>query len=107
MIAYAHVKIGSNSYEKVKTFKYLSSLLEIQNYIHEEMKCRFKTGNSCCYWVKTLLSSRLFSKNLEIKIYLKNIVSCVIWFWNMAFYTKGEIQTIGIWKQDSQASVLA
>ena len=27
MIANAHVKIGSNSYEKVKTFKYLGSLL--------------------------------------------------------------------------------
>ena len=27
MIANAHIKIGSNSYEKVKTFKYLGSLL--------------------------------------------------------------------------------
>ena len=26
MIANAHIKIGSNSYEKVKTFKYLGSL---------------------------------------------------------------------------------
>ena len=27
MIANEHIKIGSNSYEKVKTFKYLGSLL--------------------------------------------------------------------------------
>ena len=27
MIENAHIKIGSNSYEKVKTFKYLGSLL--------------------------------------------------------------------------------
>ena len=27
MIANAHIKIGSNSYKKVKTFKYLGSLL--------------------------------------------------------------------------------
>ena len=34
----AHIKIGSNSYEKVKPFKYLGSLLTNQNYIQEEMK---------------------------------------------------------------------
>ena len=30
MIANAHIKIGSNSYEKMKTFKYLGSLLTNQ-----------------------------------------------------------------------------
>ena len=35
MIANSHIKIGSNSYEKVKTFKYLGSLLTNQNYIQE------------------------------------------------------------------------
>ena len=35
MIANAHIKIGSNSYEKVKTFKYLGSLLTNQNSIQE------------------------------------------------------------------------
>ena len=33
MIANEHIKIDSNSYEKVKTFKYLGSLLANQNYI--------------------------------------------------------------------------
>ena len=47
MIANAHIKIGSNSYEKVKTFKYLGSLLTNQNSIQEEIKCRLKAGNSC------------------------------------------------------------
>ena len=37
----------SNSYEKVKTLKYLGSLLTNQNSIHDEMKCRLKAGNSC------------------------------------------------------------
>ena len=36
MIANAHIKIG-NSYEKVKKFKYLGSLLKNQNYIQEEI----------------------------------------------------------------------
>ena len=37
MIANEHIKIGSNSYEKVKTFKYLGSLLTNQNSIQEEI----------------------------------------------------------------------
>ena len=40
MIANAHIKIGSNSNEKVKTFKYLGSLLTNQNCIQEEIKYR-------------------------------------------------------------------
>ena len=66
--------IGSNSYEKVKTFKYLGSLSTNQNYIQEEIKCRLKAGNSCYNSVQTLLSSRLLSKNLKIKIYKTIII---------------------------------
>ena len=36
---------------KVKTLKYLDSLLKNQNYIHEEIKCTRKAGNSCCCFV--------------------------------------------------------
>ena len=32
VIANAHIKIGSNSYEKVETFKYLGSLLKINTF---------------------------------------------------------------------------
>ena len=35
-----------------------------QNSVHQQIKCR----NSCYYSVQTLLSSRLLSKNLKIKI---------------------------------------
>ena len=38
IIANAHFKIGSNSYENVETFKYLGSVLTNQNYIQEEIK---------------------------------------------------------------------
>ena len=40
--ANAHIKIGSNFYEKVKTFKYLGSLMTNQNSIQEEIKCSRK-----------------------------------------------------------------
>ena len=42
-----HIKIGSNSYEKLETFNYLGSLLTNQNSIQEEIKFRLKAGNSC------------------------------------------------------------
>ena len=61
---------ASNSYEKVETFKYLGSLLTIQNSIQEGIKCRLKAGNSCYYSVQTLLSSRLLSKIESIYLYL-------------------------------------
>ena len=63
---------------------YLGSLLRNQNSVQAEIKCRLKAGNSCFYSVQTLLSSRLLSKNLKIKIY-KTITlpvvlyDCEIW----------------------------
>ena len=62
MIPNELIKIGSNSYEKVKNFKCLGFLATNQNYIQEEIKCRLKAGNSCYYSVQTLLSYRLLSK---------------------------------------------
>ena len=79
MIANAHIKIGSNSYGKVKAFKYLGSLLTNQNDIQEEIKCRLKAGNSFYYSVQTLFSSRLLSKNLKIKIYKTIILPVVLY----------------------------
>ena len=53
MLASEHIRISSNSYEKVKTFKYLGSLVNNQNSIHEQINCRLKAGNSCYYSFQT------------------------------------------------------
>ena len=79
VIANENIKMGSNSYEKVKTFKYLNSLLTNQNSIQEEIKCRLKADNSCYYLVKTHMSSTLLSKNLKIKIYETIILPFVLY----------------------------
>ena len=44
-------------------------LVTDQNSIQEEIKCRYKAGNSSYYSVQTLFSSRFLSKYLKIKIY--------------------------------------
>ena len=54
LIANEHIKIGSNSYEKVKTFKYLGSLLTNKNYIEEELNLGLK---------QEIHSRLLFSQN--------------------------------------------
>ena len=67
------------TYEKVKTYKYLGSLLTNQNSIHEEIKCRLEAGNSRYYSVQTLLPSRLLSMNLKIRIYKTIILPLVLY----------------------------
>ena len=50
-----------------------------QNSIQEEIKSRLKLGNACYYSVQNLLSSRLLSKNLKIKIYRTIILPVVLY----------------------------
>jgi len=50
-----------------------------QNSIQEEIKSRLKLGNACYYSAQNLLSSRLLSKNLKIKIYRNIILPIVLY----------------------------
>ena len=63
------VKTDNSSIERVEEFKYLGTTLTDQSSIQEEIKRRLKLGNACYYLVQNLLSSRLLSKNLKIKIF--------------------------------------
>jgi len=61
----------------VEEFKYLGTTLTSQNSIAEENKSRLKSANACYHSVQNLLSSRLLSKNLKIKIYRTVILPVV------------------------------
>jgi len=63
------VRIDNSTFERVEEFKYLGTTLTNQNFIPEEIKSRLRSGNACYHSVQNLLSSRLLSKNLKIKIY--------------------------------------
>ena len=62
----------------MELFKYLATTLTNQNSIHEEIKNKLKSRNSCCLSVQNLLTSSLLSKNIKIKIY-RIIVLPVVW----------------------------
>jgi hypothetical protein len=64
--------------------------------MHDEIKGRLNSGNACYYSVQNLLSSRLISKNLKIKIYKNcNFVTCIVWVRNLVSHFEGGIQTEG------------
>jgi sorting nexin-29 len=63
------VRIDNRTFERVEEFKYLGTTLTNQNSIAEEIKRRLRSGSACYHAVQNLLSSRLLSKNLKIKIY--------------------------------------
>jgi len=54
-------------------------MLTNQHSIQEEIMSRLKSGNACYYSVQNLLSSRLLSKNLKIKIYRTIILPIVLY----------------------------
>jgi len=73
------MKTDNSSIERVEEFKYLGTTLANQNSIQEEIKSRLKSGNACYYSVQNLLSSRLLSKNLKIKMYRTIILPVVLY----------------------------
>jgi hypothetical protein len=74
-----NIKIGNSSSENVSQFKYLGTTVTNQNLIQEEIKKRLKSGNACYHSVQNLLSSRLLSKNVKIRIYKTIILPVVLY----------------------------
>jgi hypothetical protein len=63
----------------VSQFRYLGTTVTNQNLIQEEIKSRLNYGNACYHSVQNLLSSRLLSKNLKIRIYKTIILPVVLY----------------------------
>jgi hypothetical protein len=74
-----NIRIANEAFEKVVKFKYLGTTLTNQNDITDEIKNRLNSGNDFYYSVQNVLSSRLISKNLKIKIHKTVILPPVLY----------------------------
>ena len=89
------MRIDNSTFERVEEFKYLGTTLANQNSIAEEIKSRLRSGNACYHSVQNLLSSRLLSKNLKIKIYRIIILLVVLYgceTWSLTLWEERKLR---------------
>jgi hypothetical protein len=76
--------------ERAKEFKYLRATLTDQNSIQVGFKSRLKLGNTCYHSMQNILSSRLLSKKLKIKVYRTIILPVILYGCGTCSLTLGE-----------------
>ena len=83
MLTNEHISVDNKSCEKVKTFKYLDSLLEKQNSIHEEIKSRLALRQEIHINIQSkhscLSPTVIILLNLKIYIYTIVILPVVLY----------------------------
>jgi hypothetical protein len=62
------IKVANRFFENVAQFKYSRTTIKNQNLIQEKIKRGLNSGNACYHSVQNLLSSRLLSKHIKIRI---------------------------------------
>jgi hypothetical protein len=73
------IKIANISFENVPQSKYFGTTVTNQNSIQEEIKRRMNSRNACYQSFQKLLSSRLQSKNVKIRIHNTIIFPVVLY----------------------------
>jgi hypothetical protein len=73
------IKIADRCFENVAKFRYWGTTITNQNLFLEEIKTRLESGNACYHSVQNLMSSRLLSENIKIRIYKTIILPVVLY----------------------------
>jgi hypothetical protein len=73
------IKIANRSFEVMAKFEHLGTIPTDENCMREEIKSRLNWGNACYHSVQCLLSSRLLSRNWNVKICKTIILPAVLY----------------------------
>jgi hypothetical protein len=65
--------------QNVAQFRYLGTTITDENLIQEDIKKRLNSGNACYNSVQKRSSSRLVSKNINVKVYKTVILPVVLY----------------------------
>jgi hypothetical protein len=93
-----YIRLANKFFEKVAKFKYLGATLMNKNCIYEEIRSRLNSGNACYHAVQSLLSSRILSRNVKIKIYKTIILPLVLYgceTWSFTFREEPRLRVFG------------
>jgi hypothetical protein len=72
------IRIANESFENVEESRYFGTTLRNQNNIHDELKSRLNSGNSCYRSVQSLFVFPSHIKELNIKIYRTVILPVIL-----------------------------
>ena len=92
------VRMDNSTFERVEEFKYLRISLTNQYSNPEEIKSRLRSARVCYDSVQNRLSSRLLSKNLNIKIYRTIILPIVLYGckkWSLKLREERKLRVFG------------
>jgi hypothetical protein len=73
------IKIANRSFQGVAKLKNLGTPPTDQNCMQGEIWSRLNSGNTFYHWVQSVLSSRLLSRNVKVKIYKTIILPVVLY----------------------------
>jgi hypothetical protein len=94
------LKIGEYNFEGISRFTYLGSVLTENNSIIAEINGRIKKGNATYYKNRKLLTSKLLTRNIKLRLYLTLIRPIVTYGAETWAATESELQKLLIfeWK---------
>jgi hypothetical protein len=92
------IKTANRLFENVSQFKYLGMTVSNPNLFQEEIKMRIISSNVCYHSVQNLLSSRLLSKHIKVRIYKTIILPVVLYGCETWFLTLREEHKLGVFE---------
>jgi hypothetical protein len=73
--------------------------------MHEEIKSRLNLGNACYHSVQSLLFSRLWSRNIKVKIYKTIILPVVLYGCETWFLTLREEHGLRVFENGGEETI--